>query len=144
MQKREYGIDLLRCVALLFVTGVHSFLYNGFYYEKQIGFLMWGANSARWMFYCCNCLFMMLTGYLKCNKPLNRDYYRSLLPILVSYLLTCVRSFPIRHFLLGEALTLQEWVDKLVGFANYSWYCCRSYYQLCNHRRRSQEEDGMR
>ena len=32
MIKRESGIDLLRCVALLFVNGVHGFLYNTFYY----------------------------------------------------------------------------------------------------------------
>lgn len=122
MQKREYGIDLLRCVALLFVTGVHSFLYNGFYYEKQIGFLMWGADSARWLFYCCNCLFMMLTGYLKGGKPFSKGYYRSLVPILMGYVLTCAVSFPIRHFCLNEKLSLYGWLEKLVTFANYGWY----------------------
>lgn len=122
MKTRESGIDLIRCIGLLFVVGVHSFLKNGFYSVPQTGGLIWAADCFRWLFYGCNGIFMMLTGYLKCNKPLNRDYYRSLLPILVSYLLTCVLSFPIRHFLLGEVLTLQEWVDKLVGFANYSWY----------------------
>lgn len=122
MQKREYGIDLLRCVALLFVTGVHSFLYNGFYSENQIGIIMWGANSARWMFYCCNCLYMMLTGYLRGGKPFSKGYYRSLVPILIGYALTCVISFPIRHFCLGEKLTLYQWLEKLVTFANYGWY----------------------
>ena len=122
MKNRESGIDLLRCIGLLFVVGVHSFLNNGFYSEPQTGVLMWGANSFRWLFFCCNGIFMMLTGYLKSTKPWDRKYYRSLVPILISYLLTCVLSFPIRHFLLGEKLTMLQWLDKMVTFANYGWY----------------------
>ena len=122
MKTRQSGIDLLRCLGLLFVTGLHSFLYNGYYYEPQVGALMWAGNSMRWLFFTCNGLFMTLSGYLKCEKPLNKGYYRSLLPILVGYVLTCVVSFPIRHFLIGEKLTLFEWVEKLVTFGNYAWY----------------------
>ena len=122
MKNRESGIDLLRCIGLLFVVGVHSFLNNGFYIEPQTGVLMWGANSFRWLFFCCNGIFMMLTGYLKSTKPWDRKYYRSLVPILISYLLTCVLSFPVRHFLLGERLTLLQWLNKIVTFANYGWY----------------------
>ena len=65
---------------------------------------------------------MMLTGYLKCTKPLSKSYYRSLVPILLGYFLCCAVSFPIRHFFLGEQLTLKEWVEKLITFANYGWY----------------------
>ena len=122
MSKRETGIDILRCLALLFVNGVHGFLYNGFYYEAQIGFLMWGANSARWLFYCCNCLFMLITGYLKSGKPYKKGYYRSLGTILLGYFLTCAIAFPIRHFFLNDQLTLFGWVEKLVTFGNYGWY----------------------
>lgn len=122
MKSRESGIDLIRCLGLLFVVGVHSFLKNGFYSEPQTGAVIWAANSFRWLFFCCNGIFMILTGYLKSTKPWNRDYYRSLISVLVSYLLTCVVSFPIRHFLLGEKLTFFQWLEKLVTFANYSWY----------------------
>lgn len=122
MKTRQPGIDLLRCMGLLFVVGVHSFLKNGFYSEPQTGGLIWAADSFRWLFYGCNGIFMMLTGYLKCTKPLNRDYYKSLAPILAGYVLTCVVSFPIRHFLLGEELTLPEWINKMVTFDNYGWY----------------------
>ena len=106
MIKRESGIDLLRCVALLFVNGVHCYLYNSFYNINQTGYHMWAANSCRWLFYCCNCLFMMLTGYLKSGKLYKKGYYRSLIGILVSYVLTCVISFPIRHFILNDKLSL--------------------------------------
>ena len=122
MRSRQPGIDLLRCLGLLFVNGVHAFLYNGYYYEPQVGFLIWGANSFKWLFFTCNGLFMLLTGYLKCEKPFSKNYYRSLLPILVGYLLTCLVTFPVRHFLLGEELTLFQWLEKAVTFGNYAWY----------------------
>lgn len=122
MRSRQPGIDLLRCLGMLFVVGVHSFLKNGFYSEPQVGAVMWGANSVRWLFYGCNGIFMMLTGYLKCTKPLSRDYYRSLLPILAGYFLTCAVSFPIRHFFLNDQLDLYGWIDKMVTFGNYAWY----------------------
>lgn len=122
MRSRQPGIDLLRCLGLLFVNGVHAFLYNGYYYEPQMGALIWGANSFKWLFFTCNGLFMLLTGYLKSEKPMSKSYYRSLLPILVGYLLTCLVSYPIRHFALGEKLTLLQWLENLVTFSNYAWY----------------------
>ena len=122
MKTRQPGIDLLRCLGLLFVNSVHAYLYNGYYFEPQAGFFMWGANSFKWLFFSCNGLFMLLTGYLKCEKPLSKRYYRSLLPILAGYGLTCLVSFPVRHFLLKEELTLFQWLEKMVTFGNYAWY----------------------
>lgn len=122
MKQRQPGIDLLRCIGLLFVVGVHSFLKNGYYYEPQTSAVMWAPNSFRWLFYSCNGIFMILTGYLKSTKPLNAAYYRSLLPILMGYFLTCVFSFPIRHFLLDEKLSILEWINKMITFGNYGWY----------------------
>jgi surface polysaccharide O-acyltransferase-like enzyme len=122
MNKRESGLDLLRCVALLFVNGVHGFLNSTFYYQPQTGFVMWCADSNRWLFFCCNCLFMMITGYLKSGKTYKKGYYRSLFVILIGYVLTCLISFPIRHFLLDDKLSLYGWLEKLVTFGNYAWY----------------------
>lgn len=122
MNQRKSGIDLIRCLGLLFVVGVHSFLKNGFYYEPQTTAAMLLPNTFRWLFYGCNGIFMILTGYLKSSKKLDKGYYRSLLPILMGYFLTCVFSFPIRHFLLDEKLTVFEWTEKMFTFANYGWY----------------------
>ena len=122
MNQRKPGIDLIRCMGLLFVVGVHSFLKNGFYSEPQTTTVMLLPNTFRWLFYGCNGIFMILTGYLKSSKKLEKGYYRSLLPILMGYFLTCVFSFPARHFLLDEKLTLAEWIEKMVTFANYGWY----------------------
>ena len=120
--KREAGPDLIRVTGVFFVVSLHQFLYNGFYSQLQTGFQMWTADVFRWLFFCCNGIFMMLTGYLKSQKPFDKRYYRGLIPVLVSYVLCCVIIFPLQHLLLTEKLPFSEWIDKLVGFGNYAWY----------------------
>ncbi len=119
--KRESGIDLVRITGMFFVLGVHQFLYNGFYYEPQQGFLMWSADVFRWLFYCCNGLFMMLSGYLRCNKTRFRECYRGLIPILIGYALTCLVVYPAMYFS-GEKLNILGWISKFITFGNYAWY----------------------
>lgn len=119
--KRESGIDLVRITGLLFVVGVHQFLYNRFYYEPQTGIYMWGADIARWLFFCCNGIFMMLTGYLRCNKQYGSGCYKGLGGVLLSYFLCCAIIFPVQY-LLGEKLPLVDWLTRLVTFGNYAWY----------------------
>ena len=120
--KREPGIDLVRVMGLFFVNGIHFFLKNGYYGEPQIGFAIWGANCFRWLFFSCNGLFLLLTGYLKSTKPFTKDYYKGLIPILAGYSLTCLITYPIRHFALGERLSMFEWIGNFLTFSNYSWY----------------------
>ncbi len=122
MKQRESGLDVLRLMALFFVNGVHSFLYNGFYSYPQMGVEMWIANCLRWICYGCIGIFLMLTGYLKSQKPINRQYFTSLIPVLLGYVVTCAISFPVRHFWLGETLSREEWIEKLLTFGNYAWY----------------------
>lgn len=122
LPEREVGVDLFRLLGLLFVNGLHAFLYNGFYYEPQVGVAIWVADSFRWLFFGCNGMFMLLTGYLKTIRPWNRKYYRGLLAVLVGYVLTCVISYPIRYFLLGEKDGFMVWVERFYTFSNYSWY----------------------
>lgn len=122
MKKRETGIDFLRCLALFFVNAVHAMEYIGFYEEPQAGLLMLPINSFRWLFYCCVGLFLMITGYLKSTKKPDKKWLWDLVPILVSYVLTCVISFPIRHFLLQDPLPLKDWIIKFLSFGNYGWY----------------------
>ncbi len=119
--KRQSGIDLVRITGLFFVVGVHQFLYNRFYYEPQVGMWMWSADVFRWLFFCCNGIFMMLSGYLRCNKTDVHDCYRGLLPVLVGYSLCCMLIFPVQY-LLGERLGVMGWITRYITFGNYAWY----------------------
>ena len=122
LPEREAGVDLFRVLGLLFVNGLHACLYNGFYNAPQVGASMWLANSFRWLFFGCNGMFMLLTAYLKTTKPWGKDYYRGLLAVLVGYGLTCVISYPVRYFLLGEKDGLSVWISRFFTFSNYGWY----------------------
>ena len=126
--KRQSGIDLIRITGLFFVVGVHQFLYNRFYYEPQIGLWMWSADVWRWLFFCCNGIFMMMSGYLRCNKTELHDCYRGLVPVLIGYTLCCLIIFPVQA-LLGEKMPLisfeadqDSWIKRFVTFGNYAWY----------------------
>lgn len=118
--KRQSGIDLIRITGLFFVVGVHQFLYNNFYNEPQIGPWMWSADVWRWLFFCCNGIFMMMSGYLRCNKTELPDCYRGLIPVMVGYTLCCCLIFPVQY-LLGEKMTF-GYVIRYVTFGNYAWY----------------------
>ena len=119
--KRESGIDLIRITGLLFVVGIHQFLYNRFYYEPQVGALMWAADTWRWLFFCCNGLFMMMTGYLRCGKKFEKGCYKSLIPILIGYTICCCIIYP-AQWLMGEHLPAIDWITRFVTFGNYAWY----------------------
>lgn len=121
MLKRESGVDLFRCLGLLFVTGLHAFLYNGFYSEAQ-GLGLWPANTMRWLFSGCNGMFMLMTGYLKGTKPVDRRFYRGLLTVLTSYALVFTVSLPVRYLLLNEKDGWTVWLQRFFTFEGYAWY----------------------
>lgn len=124
LMKREPGLDLLRCVALLCVITFHGFLYNGYYREPQAGGAMLLAGSVRWLSVSCVGLFLMLAGYLKSGRTELRACYRGLPSVLLGYLLAAAVSIPVRHFFLGDPQPLFIWVRRLLGFRGvyYGWY----------------------
>lgn len=124
MSKREPGLDLIRCIALLFVISFHSFLYNGYYYEPQSGIAMWLWGSFRWLSVSCIGLFLMLTGYLKSDRISISGCCRGLVPVLSGYGIASAVSIPIRHFVLGEVHSLSWWFWAFLGFRGvyYGWY----------------------
>lgn len=124
MSQREPGLDLLRCLALLFVVSFHGFLYNGYAYAPQTGTAMWLAGSFRWLSTSCIGIFLMLTGYLKSHYRGLRACCRSLLPVILGYLLASAISVPVRHFLLGDVQTPLVWIGRLLSFraVYYGWY----------------------
>lgn len=123
MEKRLPGLDLLRCVALLFVVVFHSFLYNGYYGEAQTGPAVALAGGVRWLSVSCIGIFLMLTGYLKSQCPWERCL-RGLVPVLLGYVLASAVSIPIRHFFLGDAQSVSVWLTRLWRFRGvyYGWY----------------------
>lgn len=124
IKDRDFGADIIRIFALLMVFTVHVFLRDGFYFRHADGFWGFLAVSIRSFSMCCVPLFMILTGYLKCNKRWDTGYYRSLLPILASYIIISLIHLLYKLFVLRMTLTASEWLLQFMGFklADYSWY----------------------
>lgn len=89
-KERVLGLDLVRVLALVFVFTVHAVSYTGVV-DWSFGFPMWPVYvTLRFAAMTSVPLFLLLSGYLCCEKKLNRSSFGSILPILLSYLCVSV------------------------------------------------------
>lgn len=93
VEKRDFGLDLVKVIAMVFVLSIHFFLYNGHFYNyiigsgESAGFII--AAMARDLCYTCVPLFLMVSGALSCYKPadLSKKHYVRITPVLVNSLI---------------------------------------------------------
>lgn len=77
-KKREVGIDIIKILACMFVSGLHFFVNYGFT-DKQLSHPIAILQIAlRWIFFTCIALFILATGYLQCSKKPEKKYYQTL------------------------------------------------------------------
>ena len=124
MKKREFGLDILRAFAVIFVISVHFFLNNGFYYQKMEGFSMWAAGCFRWLFFTCVPLFLLITGYLRAEDRFSKKYYCGLFRIVISWLIISLINIGFRIGYYRTEKSVVQWIGDILDFkaANYSWY----------------------
>lgn len=118
---RAAGLDIVRTIAVLFVISVHFFLNCGYYAFPLIGQKMFLMTFFRWLFMICVPLFMLLTGYLKCKKPLSRSHYMGILPIAASYLIISCLKISVETTLYGPLYTKKTAFTAIAGY-QMSWY----------------------
>ncbi len=121
IKKRLPGLDLVRSTAALFVVSVHFFFNCGYYstpLNDRVTFMM---TVMRWLFLCCVPLYMMLTGYFKCNKELNKQHYLSLIPVFAAYFIISTIKIFVGNYYYGKVYGIKE---ALSSFGNYTiaWY----------------------
>ena len=113
---RDFGADIVRITALFMVLWLHFYLRNGFYYTEITDLSGFIAVMFRPILMCCVPLFMILTGYLKCSKKWDLRYYRSLFPILVSYLLISLIHLPYKIFFQDQHASIGDWILQILRF----------------------------
>lgn len=121
---RKSGLDVVRCVALLFIIGVHFFYYNGYYWKAQVGVSMFVADMVRWLTFSCVSIFIMLTGYLKAEKKYDREHYKGLVAVIVTWIVTSIICLIFKEAYLNKG---QSFGRNLLDFfqfkgADYAWY----------------------
>ncbi len=127
------GIDIVKILAVFMVVCIHTYLYDGMYYEPITDKKFLLPIALRWISYTCVPLFMISTGYLMKNKKLSGKYYLGLIKIIVIYLivsLICMK-FNHEHFSDNPSYAFDDPWKILKGFlefsnANYGWYI--NYY----------------
>lgn len=119
--KRESGLDLVRVVACLFVVAVHFYLNCGYYNEPLIGTKMYIMTFARWFFIICVPLFFMLTGYFKINKKPDAGHYKSLIALVISYVIISSCKMILYNRLYGKIYSFKDAVKNL-GNYQIAWY----------------------
>lgn len=125
MEKRLVNCDILRILAFIFVISVHFLSYIGFYNQINEGPTMIGLNILRCLFMSCVPLFLVLTGYLMCNKEFNAKYIKKLGRIVLTYFLCSIVCLVFLHFIENRSLsTLKFYLFEILSFnaAPYSWY----------------------
>ena len=72
LQNRNPAMDILRIVAVLCVISIHFFYHTGYYNTTADNVPMYFATVLRTLFSVCVPLFMILSGFLLCNKTLKK------------------------------------------------------------------------
>ena len=121
MKKRNINIDVLKCIAVMFVLCVHFFLHTS-YYGRSFSFKSIFYSSFIWIiFMTCVPLFIMVTGSLMKDKTYSKAYFLKLLPVLGIYVLTA----SVYTLFDNKAFNI-EYLEKLVvnifTFSHYAWY----------------------
>lgn len=118
------NLDIIRIIALFCVISVHFFSYIEFYNEPTFGMKMFVMTVMRDYFMICVPLFILLTGYLMCNKKLDIKYYKGIIKTVSIYVLASIVNLIYRKVFLNEDITIINSIVKILDFsgAKYSWY----------------------
>jgi surface polysaccharide O-acyltransferase-like enzyme len=119
------GIDLLRCLAILFVISGHFFLHTPFSETIFSGASMFIQAMFKFFFGMGVPLFILQTGYLNINKSANYKWGGGgVFRVLFSYLLFSVIAVVFRKYYLYESLSWFAWIKKILDFSAipYGWY----------------------
>lgn len=122
---RSVGLDLIRCLAILFVIGAHFFIHTDFNKSIFNSPSMFVQGMISTLILTNVPLFLMLTGFLNINKKISRKYYRNGIRVIISYLIASVITILVRRYVFNETGTsLVQWILKITDFSAipYAWY----------------------
>ena len=124
LQNRNPAMDILRIVAVLCVISIHFFYHTGYYSTTADNVPMYFATVLRTLFSVCVPLFMILSGFLLCNKTLKKGYYSGIRKTIIVYILVAIACIIYKSCNGSYTLTTLTFFTGIFDFsgANYSWY----------------------
>ncbi|CZR10827.1 Surface polysaccharide O-acyltransferase, integral membrane enzyme [Trichococcus flocculiformis] len=124
MQTKKLGPNLVKCISIFSVIGVH-FILNTMDHVQINGHIPeFIYFSYRQLFIICVPLFMLTTGYLNYKQEVSKKYYRKLISIIGTYVFFSFLSILFRIFILHEELSILKSLFLILNFkaSPYNWY----------------------
>lgn len=123
VNQRNVGLDIVRTIACLSVIASHYFLHSKFNTATFQGPSMFIQGMLSSMIIGSD-LYMILTGFLCCNKIPNRKFYMSGIKVLLSYIFFSILTIIVNIYYFHTGMT---WKSGLMGILNfstipYAWY----------------------
>lgn len=123
---RNYGLDILRVIAIISVLSVHFFLNTKYYDVSKNSIGMKMQYVIRNIFMICVPLFILLTGYLNNNKKYDKKFFKGLLNVIIIWLFYSIVEFTVKAYITNnlEELTFKNLLLAVTSFkaCRYSWY----------------------
>ncbi|MBQ6947239.1 MAG: acyltransferase family protein [Clostridia bacterium] len=121
---RNPSMDVIRTFAILFVVSVHFFANIKYNDVPVVGGSMYVMTLFRTFFMICVPLFLLLSGFLMCNKPVSLSHYGKLIRTLVIYALAGLLCHLFVTEIQGKEVAWRKFLVDLLRFraAPYGWY----------------------
>lgn len=117
--KRNYGIDLIKILGILFVPSLHFFLNYGFYTGPLNDLMKVPQEAIRWISMTCIGLFLMSTGYLQYGKYPSRSHYVGILKYLLTFLMYSIIT---ALYINGTQQIIKTTLAYFLQTPSYFWY----------------------
>ena len=122
-KNRNVNLDCIRAFAVFSVICIHFFLNSQFYTNNLTGKKMFIGLYLKTFFMVCVPLFLLLSGYLMNKKKIDKNYYKKIYYILLTYLVVSIIQIFFSNIFLNASISLKESVLFILGFkTHYSWY----------------------
>lgn len=122
---RNVGLDIVRSLAIINVIAGHFFINTNFNDVLLDNISIFLLGMIKTITLSGVPLFLLLTGYLNCNKiQFDLRYLKGIKKVIISYLLYCVITIIFREFYLGQEKNLVGWIHEVTSFTAipYGWY----------------------
>lgn len=123
MEKRVWGLDVIKTIALVLVVAIHSITLSNLV-DSTFNTIFWFPTLVlRSTALSCVPLFIIVTGFLQKDKEISLGYYGGIIPVLVSYLIISALS-SILKLAVGDTTSIIKAVLHIFDFTanGYAWY----------------------
>lgn len=122
-RQRSAGLDIIRTIACLSVIFCHFFIhtkFNSSVFQGVSMFLQGMASSTA----VGSDLYMILTGYLCCNKVFGKNFYLSGIKVIISYLFFSLLTIIVNVYWTKTGMTWETGLLGILKFTTipYAWY----------------------